>query len=421
MSHIVSFRIDGLVGRKDPYAQTLNRDINIFFGLNGSGKTSLLKILHSGMSGDAAMLKSVPFDRAEVVFYSIQEKRNLRRTFEKPDDKSRNQMILDLAEAVEAPVAVPVRTTLSQSIHTARLRNDWYTFASWLPSTPWTGHDEQGSETLKAYQHGYLPTSRLYLTDDDSRVVANPAGGSTAGISEEQLDRYFGRAMEGLWLRYAANILSGVRTAQESGLGRILQNILATEKRGEKPTPLKELNSDVAYQRVKSFLTRQGSHRALTSAEDFKKRYSREQRLLSVVAEIDAVEQGIEVVMAPRFKLQALIQHMFSGNKQITFSDQAIAVTTADSKNIGLEALSSGEKHLLRLFVEALLVGPSSILVDEPELSLHVDWQRQLIADFRLLNNEAQLVFATHSPEVMADVDDSSFWCTEGAGIERAE
>ena len=230
-------------------------------------------------------------------------------------------------------------------------------------------------------------------------------------ISEEQLDRYFGRAMEGLWLRYAAQILSGVRTAQESGLGRILRNILTTEKPGESPTPLKELSSDVAYQRAKSFLKRQGSQRGLTSFGGFPQALqARSKASDSVVAEIDAVEQGIEVVMAPRLKLQELIQRMFSGSKQIVFNDQAIAVATSENKNIGLESLSSGEKHLLRLFVETLLVGPSSILIDEPELSLHVDWQRQLIADFRLLNSEAQLVLATHSPEVMADVEDSKIF-----------
>jgi predicted ATPase len=411
MSHIVSFRVDGLVGRKDPYQQTLNRDVNIFFGLNGSGKTSLLKILHSAMSGDAAMLKTVSFDRAEVVFYSLSEKRNLRRTFDKTDVKNApNPLTLDFGDGGENTVIsshiFPFET--DQTKPAVRLKN-LHTWAAFAPWTSWTGHDEEKSQRLPGYQHAYLPTSRLYLMDEDIRVVTNPAAGA-ASISEEQLDRYFGRAIQGLWLRYAAEILSGVRTAQESGLGRILRNILTTEKPGERPTLLKELNSDVAYQRVESFLTRQGSHRALTTLEDFQKRYKRDPRLRSIVAEIDAVEQGIEIVMAPRLKLQALIQRMFSGNKQIIFTDQAIAVATSDNQNIGLEALSSGEKHLLRLFVETLLVGASSILVDEPEPSLHVDWQRQLIADFRLLNNEAQLVLATHSPEVMAEVEDSKIF-----------
>ncbi len=56
MSHIVNFLIEGLAGRPEPLEKTMDRDINIFFGLNGCGKTSLLKILHSAMSNDASFL-----------------------------------------------------------------------------------------------------------------------------------------------------------------------------------------------------------------------------------------------------------------------------------------------------------------------------------------------------------------------------
>jgi predicted ATP-dependent endonuclease of OLD family len=56
--------------------------------------------------------------------------------------------------------------------------------------------------------------------------------------------------------------------------------------------------------------------------------------------------------------------------------------------------------------VETLLTGPSTILIDEPEISLHIDWQRTLIKNLRILNPEAQIIVATHSPEIMAEVED---------------
>jgi len=49
-------------------------------------------------------------------------------------------------------------------------------------------------------------------------------------------------------------------------------------------------------------------------------------------------------------------------------------------------------------------------MIDEPELSLHVDWQRRLVENMTLLNPSAQYIFATHSPEIMADVDDSKIF-----------
>jgi predicted ATPase len=68
-----------------------------------------------------------------------------------------------------------------------------------------------------------------------------------------------------------------------------------------------------------------------------------------------------------------------------------------------LEDLSSGEKQLIIILGEALLQqGSTSIyLADEPELSLHVAWQEQLVSSIRELNSNAQLVFATHSPGIV--------------------
>ena len=54
-------------------------------------------------------------------------------------------------------------------------------------------------------------------------------------------------------------------------------------------------------------------------------------------------------------------------------------MVTDDDKSIGLAALSSGEKHVLRILVETLDADAGPIIIDEPELSLHIDWQRELL------------------------------------------
>src|SRR5687768_3431815 len=70
MAHITEFTVSGLAGRSDTYHQVLDRDVNIFFGLNGSGKTSLLKVLDSAMEINGKVLENVPFNTAEVKIYS---------------------------------------------------------------------------------------------------------------------------------------------------------------------------------------------------------------------------------------------------------------------------------------------------------------------------------------------------------------
>ncbi|WP_017299561.1 AAA family ATPase [Nodosilinea nodulosa] len=73
--------------------------------------------------------------------------------------------------------------------------------------------------------------------------------------------------------------------------------------------------------------------------------------------------------------------------------------------------LSSGEKQLLILLTESLLQNqkPHVFLADEPELSLHIAWQRNIIPAITKLNPNAQVIAATHSPEIASKYSDSIF------------
>ncbi len=66
------------------------------------------------------------------------------------------------------------------------------------------------------------------------------------------------------------------------------------------------------------------------------------------------------------------------------------------------ENLSSGEKQILIILLTALLQDRKKyiLLMDEPEISLHIDWQRRLIKDIRQINPNCQIIIATHSPTV---------------------
>lgn len=74
--------------------------------------------------------------------------------------------------------------------------------------------------------------------------------------------------------------------------------------------------------------------------------------------------------------------------------------------DVPLDKLSSGEQHQLVLFFELLfeLKSNALILIDEPELSLHVAWQRKFISDLnRIIGlNKFDVVLATHSPQLIA-------------------
>ena len=72
------------------------------------------------------------------------------------------------------------------------------------------------------------------------------------------------------------------------------------------------------------------------------------------------------------------------------------------------QKLSSGEKQLLILMIETLMQQQARhvFLADEPEISLHIEWQRKIIPAVIELNPNAQVIVATHSPEVAAPFKD---------------
>lgn len=73
----------------------------------------------------------------------------------------------------------------------------------------------------------------------------------------------------------------------------------------------------------------------------------------------------------------------------------------AAKRRISLEALSSGEKQMISLFARLYLYqGKKIILIDEPELSLSLDWQRKILMDVLRAPSCVQIIAITHSPFV---------------------
>ncbi|MFA6871639.1 MAG: AAA family ATPase [Bacteroidaceae bacterium] len=76
-----------------------------------------------------------------------------------------------------------------------------------------------------------------------------------------------------------------------------------------------------------------------------------------------------------------------------------------DNKVLSPYQLSSGEKQLLVILLTVLVQdnAPCVLFMDEPEVSLHIEWQQQLISIIRKLNAHVQIILTTHSPAMMMD------------------
>lgn len=80
-------------------------------------------------------------------------------------------------------------------------------------------------------------------------------------------------------------------------------------------------------------------------------------------------------------------------------------IFTDDDEIIELHQLSSGEKQLLLVLLKVFLMdeAPYILLMDEPEISLHIEWQHRLFDVIRKLNPNTQIITSTHSPSIFGD------------------
>lgn len=70
-------------------------------------------------------------------------------------------------------------------------------------------------------------------------------------------------------------------------------------------------------------------------------------------------------------------------------------------RKIPINSLSSGEKQMISLFAKLYLYkGQKIVLIDEPELSLSIDWQRKILRDVVSAPTCSQVIAITHSPFV---------------------
>ncbi|HLL05658.1 MAG TPA: AAA family ATPase [Myxococcaceae bacterium] len=122
--------------------------------------------------------------------------------------------------------------------------------------------------------------------------------------------------------------------------------------------------------------------------------------MASKLAIFDELASKIQVftrIINERFLLKSLAIHR----------DQGFVFTSANGALLKPSALSSGEQHELILFYELLFRMKKNelLLIDEPEISLHVAWQERFLGDLSevVKLSEIDAVIATHSPEIIGD------------------
>ncbi|EIC2299293.1 AAA family ATPase [Vibrio cholerae] len=99
------------------------------------------------------------------------------------------------------------------------------------------------------------------------------------------------------------------------------------------------------------------------------------------------------------------INDFLSENKNFSFDDDGTFRFTHNGNPVKLEHLSSGEQQLIAILGRLCTANElaSTFITDEPELSLHLDWQRKILPTIKELSPDTQIIVATHSPAIISD------------------
>lgn len=105
-------------------------------------------------------------------------------------------------------------------------------------------------------------------------------------------------------------------------------------------------------------------------------------------------------------KIEEILNLFFSsGNKKVVIDKKGELKIIYRYRIIDIEKLSSGEKQLITLFTYLILKSYENsdqiFMIDEPELSLHLNWQQKFVDALQKINGKNQYIIATHSPEII--------------------
>lgn len=254
-------------------------------------------------------------------------------------------------------------------------------------------------------------------------------------ISKIEISSLWGGHKHIVWsLRPDVNVLSGHNGAGKSTiLNRLVQHLRAIPASGELVGPPRlgvKIEFDpsdataIRYDIIRSFDRRLVKSDRLDTLTDMRvnteldwQLYLLQRRYLDY--QVDIANRMIELLSngdpaarekaadaaAMKTRFQDLVDELFSETgKHIDRQSNEISFVQY-GEPLQPYLLSSGEKQILVVLLTVLTENcrPYVLFMDEPEASLHFEWQKRLITMIRELNPNAQIILTTHSPALIID------------------
>lgn len=116
-------------------------------------------------------------------------------------------------------------------------------------------------------------------------------------------------------------------------------------------------------------------------------------------------QQAAAELTKPKKLFQDLVDELFTATAKTINRTSNEIFFEQYGETISPYMLSSGEKQILVIMLTALVQENKHcvMLMDEPEISLHIEWQQRLVNIIRKLNPNVQIILCTHSPAIIMD------------------
>ncbi|ELA8731560.1 AAA family ATPase [Morganella morganii] len=135
-------------------------------------------------------------------------------------------------------------------------------------------------------------------------------------------------------------------------------------------------------------------------------------RVADILDVIDSSNSRVSKLYSPIISFQNIVNDFLSeSNKRIEINTVGrVEVVRPDGTRCLIDSLSSGERQLIIMTANVLFnkkMGRSSIIIiDEPELSLHMRWQEMFSEKILSISPRTQFIMATHSPEIVGNLEE---------------